>query len=182
MLAFGEYIPLAQYFPILKKWLPQVGDFQWGDGPIVRSLNGLKVGTQICYESLFPEFSIDLANQGAQIIINVTNDSWYGPWQEPYQHLYLTLARAIEVRRPLIRSTNTGISTAILANGDILATSPLNREWSQTFEIPYASDPKTTLYQAFPWLLPLVVFMLLLWAIREAHKENRKDRVSNERP
>ena len=172
LVIFGEYLPGANYFPILREWLPQVADFYQGQGPGVRTLNNLKVGAQICYESLFPEISIDLANKGAQVIVNVTNDSWYGPWQEPYQHLYPTLIRAVETRRPLIRSTNTGISTTVLASGEILRTSPLHREWSHVFEIPYASQPKITLYQAFPWLLPLVVFMLILLTLRAAYKEN----------
>ena len=172
LLAFGEYIPMAHYFPRLKRWLPQVGDFYRGHGPSVKSLNGLKIGTQICYESLFPSFSIELANKGAQILINVTNDSWYGTQQEPYQHLYPALARAVEMRIPLIRSTNTGISTAILASGNILEASSMNKEWSHIFEIPYTSQPKTTLYQAFPWLLPLIVFMLLLRELRAAYREN----------
>ena len=172
LLAFGEYIPLSRYFPIFKEWLPQVADLYPGDGPIVRPLKDLKIGTQICYESLFPKFSLELASRGAQIIINVTNDSWYGTWQEPYQHLYPTIARAAEVRRPLVRSTNTGISTAILASGKALNPSPLNREWSHVFEVPYVSDPKTTVYQAFPGLLPIVVLTLLVLELRAAYKEN----------
>ena len=187
LLAFGEYLPLSSYFPILRKWLPQVGNFHRGDGPQTQVFlrppsqtseqnpktaknqgpvrSHVKIGPQICYESLFPNFSIALANQGAQVIVNVTNDSWYGSQQEPYQHLYMTLMRAVELRRPLIRSTNTGISTVALPSGEVLETSPIYKEWSHTFKVPYASQPKVTIYQAFPWLLPFVVFMLLLFVL-----------------
>ena len=88
LVPFGEYIPLSGLFPILRKWIPEAGNFHRGKKLSVKELNGLKLGTQICYESLFPSFSVELANKGAQIFINVTNDSWYGTWQEPYQHLY----------------------------------------------------------------------------------------------
>ena len=77
------------------------------------------MGPQICYEGLFDWFGRALANEGAQVIMNITNDSWYGTWEEPFQHGYMTLARAVEVRRPLVRSTNTGLSSVALASGEI---------------------------------------------------------------
>ena len=74
------------------------------------------------------------------MIVNLTNDSWYGTWAEPYQHLYMTLARAVEFRRPVVRATNTGISTVILANGDVLEKSPLQKEWTHIFNVPYSKE------------------------------------------
>ena len=162
LLPFGEYLPMEETFPILRKWFPQVGNFAPGNGPFIKPFKGLLLGSQICYESLFPHLSIELANQGAQLIVNVTNDSWYGTTQEPYQHLYESLARAIEVRRPLIRATNTGISTAILANGEILESSLPNQEWTHTFEVPYASQPQATIYQSFPWAFPSIMLLAFL--------------------
>ncbi|HMN67764.1 MAG TPA: apolipoprotein N-acyltransferase, partial [Bdellovibrionales bacterium] len=87
---------------------------------------------------------------------------WYGKWQQPMQHLYMTLARAIEVRRPLVRSTNTGITTVVLANGDILPLGPLHQEWFSLYEVPYSLEPATTpfmgwAYYAMPALLGLAV-------------------------
>ena len=171
LVPFGEYMPMVNYFPVLKEWFPQVSHFFKGKGPSTNELNGLKIGAQICYESLFPWFSVQLANQGAQIIVNVTNDSWYGVRQEPYQHLYQTLARAVELRRPLIRATNTGISTVVLASGEVLATSPLHTEWSYQFEVPYVSQPKTTFYQAFPWFLPFTMGVWLCASLVMAYRE-----------
>ena len=161
LLAFGEFIPGAEQFPILKRWLPQVADFARGEGPQVKTINNIQIGPQICYEGLFPHFSKDLANQGAQIFVNLTNDSWFGTWQEPYQHLYMTLARAIEFRRPVVRSTNTGISTVALADGTILAQSPLHKKWTQAFQIPYSSKPRETFYQK--WGIHLVSGFLYLY-------------------
>lgn len=174
LLAFGEYIPFGDTFPILKRWLPQVADFARGPGPTVMDFHGVKIGQQICYESLFPEFSIELANRGSEILVNVTNDSWYGTWQQPYQHLYMTLARAVELRRPLIRSTNTGISTVILASGQILEQSPMGIEWQSVYRVPYIQSPPPTFYQSYPWLTPtlLVIFGSFLVVFGRRRKDS----------
>ncbi|MNL44180.1 apolipoprotein N-acyltransferase [compost metagenome] len=77
----------------------------------------------------------------------------------------MTLARAIEVRRPLIRSTNTGISTAILANGDVLQKSPLHEEWSGEFVLKFRKDAPQTFYVRgghFDWVLLLIALVILL--------------------
>lgn len=175
LLAFGEYLPGAEWFPFLKNWIPEVGDFVRGQGPTVFHLNGFQLGGQICYEGLFDSFSRGLANKGAQIIVNSTNDSWYPDWNEPFQHLYMTLARAIETRRPLIRATNTGISTAILANGEIPALSPRGQEWAHVFAIPYTKNPidppfLTWGFYLFPVILGLALIVLLFWRWRNCPK------------
>jgi apolipoprotein N-acyltransferase len=149
LLPFGEYIPGAETFPTLKKWLPDVRDYGRGDGPILLQVAGLRVGAQICYEGLFDFISRDIANAGAQIIVNVTNDSWYGSWMEPWQDFYITLAKAVETRRPLIRDTNTGISSVALANGTILEMSPVDVEWFHLFEVPYRREPIQTIFMGW---------------------------------
>ncbi len=162
LLAFGEYLPGANWLPLLKKYLPQVADFDRGQGPMLIEIGPHQAGAQICYEGLFPSFSRQLALQGAQFIVNVTNDSWFGTWQEPYQHLYMTLARAIEVRRPLIRSTNTGISTVFLADGTLLETSPLHEEWWGLYTVPFNKNPSQTLFSRGGIYTPLIFWMLWL--------------------
>lgn len=160
LLALGEYIPGEKTFPWLRTLLPMVGNFGVGPGPtVLLKFNGFRIGPQICYESLFPEFSKALADLGAQFIVNVTNDSWYGTWQEPYQHLYMTLARAVELRRPVVRVTNTGISTVALASGKVLQRSPMNRSWAGLYRVPFIKRPAPTFYQRHFWLMPG-----MLWA------------------
>jgi apolipoprotein N-acyltransferase len=162
LLAFGEYIPGESLFPQIRDWLPATGQFARGPGPtMLLNLNGYKIGPQICYESLFPEFSKSLADLGSQFTVNVTNDSWYGAWQEPYQHMYMTLARAVEFRRPLIRATNTGISTVVLASGEILERSPLYKEWSGFYQVPFLKNPPRTFYQQWIWLIPFLLWLSL---------------------
>lgn len=166
LLAFGEYLPFGDVFPKLKAMLPMVSDFGRGSGPSILNLGSIKIGAQICYEGLFDEFSTELQKKGAQIFVNVTNDSWFGYPFEPYQHMYMTLARAVENRRPLIRSTNTGISTVVLHDGQVLELSPRNQEWYKTYDIPYHSTPPTTFYvnlsQNWPWILLLMIGLIIM--------------------
>ncbi len=168
LLAFGEYLPLSEQFPFLLKLLPFVSNFGRGHGPEVMKWETpqgvIKWGGQICYEGLYPSFTRGLAEKGADILVNVTNDSWFGKTFEPQQHLYMTLARAIEVRRPLVRSTNTGVSTAVLANGDVLQKSPLHEEWSGQFVIKYLKNaPLTFFVQWGHW--DWIVIILVLGAV-----------------
>jgi apolipoprotein N-acyltransferase len=159
LLAFGEYIPGEGIFPQIRNWLPPTGHFARGAGPTaLQHWNGYKMGPQICYESLFPGFSRSLAELGAQFIVNATNDSWYGSWQEPYQHMMMTMARGVEFRRPVLRVTNTGISTVALASGEILQRSPLHEAWTGVYDVPYLQNPPATFYQKWFWLVPS-----LLW-------------------
>ncbi|ATG90408.1 apolipoprotein N-acyltransferase [Methylomonas koyamae] len=171
LLALGEYIPFADVLPWLKTALPMVSQFGRGPGPtLLLHLNGFDMGPQVCYESLFPEFSKGLADLGAQFIVNVTNDSWYGTWQEPYQHLYMTLARGVEFRRPVLRATNTGISTVALADGKVLPLSPVNKSWAGSYHVPFLKQPASTFYQRHFYLMPgllwgglIVLTMAGLW-------------------
>lgn len=163
LLAFGEYLPFGDQFPALKERLSMVADFARGHGPALVQQDQLQLGAQICYEGLFPQFSKKLAQLGAQAFINVTNDSWFGKKFEPHQHMFMTLARAIEFRRPVIRATNTGITTAITASGEILAKSPLHEEWYHLFKIPYNSKPKTTFYQEIGiYFIPALTWLLVI--------------------
>jgi len=166
LLAFGEYIPGEGWLPRIRDWLPPTGQFARGPGPtVLLEWNGYRVGPQICYESLFPAFSRSLADLGAQFIVNTTNDSWYGNWQEPWQHMFMTLARGVELRRPVLRVTNTGISTVGLANGEILEQSPLHQPWAGIYTVPYLSNPPPTLYQRTYWVAPAMLWALLSWLL-----------------
>lgn len=161
LLIFGETIPFVETFPWLAKINPGGEGFGRGPGPSVMDFEDLKFGLQVCYESLYPQFSTGLQSLEANLLFNVTNDSWFGPHTEPYQHMIMTLARSIEIRRPMIRSTNTGISTVSLANGDILEQSPIGKPWFGQFEVKFKKTSRPTLYRFFaPWLAPLLLLAL----------------------
>jgi apolipoprotein N-acyltransferase len=172
LLVFGETFPFSEYIPYMEKLFPDLGSFSRGGGPEIMNLdidgkNGQKhvaIGPQICYEGLYPWFTASLARQNAQIFTNVTNDSWFGTYFEPYQHMYMTFARAIEYRRPLIRSTNTGITSAILASGEILQASPIDKEWVGLLDVKYNATPPHTFYEniAGRWIWILLVVLVFL--------------------
>lgn len=170
LLVFGEYMPLGEQFPFLYQLLPFVGVYERGHGPSPKRVelrNGryVTLGPQICYESLDSAFSRKLAAQGSEILFNVTNDSWFGWWAEPFQHNIMTLARAVEVRRPLVRATNTGISSAILANGQQLENSPIGKPWAHTFKISYLKEAPQTFYTImghWDWVLWAILFGILI--------------------
>lgn len=177
LLAFGEYFPGSQLLPQLKTWFPMVSDFGRGPGPSILEAEALpRFGAQICYEALFDGFSAKLYHKGAEIIVNLTNDSWFGLGFEPYQHLYITMARAIEFRLPLIRSTNTGISTLITAGGDIKEFSPLHQEWTGLFTIPYKKNPPPTVYSYFAghwhWMMLFITLALFAGGVYAKSRDN----------
>lgn len=179
LLVFGETFPFSEYIPYMGKLFPDQGSFGRGSGPTAMpsEIAGRMVtfGPQICYEGLYPWFAQSLAAKGAEIFTNVTNDSWFGRDFEPYQHLYMTFARSIEFRRPLIRSTNTGITTGILASGDILEFSPIGKEWSGLFRIPYKTAPPHTIYEKicgiWRWALAFGLVLLLAFGRRKLSGE-----------
>jgi len=181
LLVFGEYMPFGESFPILYKLLPFVGTFERGPGPVAKKLSlsnqrSITLGPQICYESLDPEFSRGLAKKGTDIIFNVTNDSWFGDWAEPYQHMTMTLARGVEVRRPLVRATNTGFTSVILANGHELERSSINQVWMSTYDVPYQSNAQLSAFTRWghwDWVLLVfgIIFMIINRPITNAGKK-----------
>lgn len=180
LLAFGEYVPFGEMFPILKKINPGGPGFGRGSGPTLFQYRmqpegrDLKIGPQICYESLYPDFTEALVRKGAEILVNLTNDSWFGPGFEPRQHMIMTLARGVEARRPLIRSTNTGITTAILADGTRLQASPNFEEWASVFEIPYRQTTHLTFYVKYGSYLPLVLLLIGVLVVLGGRLPNRR--------
>ncbi|MBS1958909.1 MAG: apolipoprotein N-acyltransferase [Bdellovibrionales bacterium] len=142
LLMFGETLPFADLFPSMKSWFPTMGFFGQGPGPIVVSVRNtkgveFKFAPNICYEDLFNDFGIEGANLGADALINVTNDSWFGPDGEPYLHLALSTYRSIETRLPFLRATNTGFSVLVDPTGEIRKTTSLNNP-----EVLHAQIPK----------------------------------------
>jgi apolipoprotein N-acyltransferase len=133
LLMFGETLPFADSFPSMKSWFPTMGFFGHGPGPEIyavknRSGHEFQMAPSICYEGLFSDFAVEGALKGADALLNVTNDSWFGELGEPYLHLALTQFRSIETRLPLIRSTNTGITVAVTPLGDTPKVTEVSKE------------------------------------------------------
>ncbi|MCZ6769959.1 MAG: apolipoprotein N-acyltransferase [Acidobacteria bacterium] len=114
LVPFGEYVPFANWLGVLFEPLVQeVGGFSPGQEISTGSISGTQFATLICYEGIFPELSRQGVRQGAEVLVNITNDSWYGRTAAPSQHLHMAAFRAIETRKPLVRIANSGYSVVI---------------------------------------------------------------------
>jgi apolipoprotein N-acyltransferase len=125
LVPYGEYVPLRSIFPFISKLAVGAGDFHSGYGYNPLVLNNIKLGVLICYEGIFPEASRTYKNMGVDLLVNITNDAWFGRTSAPYQHLSMTVFRAVENRLYVIRSANTGISAVIDPAGRIIAKTEL---------------------------------------------------------
>lgn len=124
LVPFGEYVPLWGMFGLVEKLAEGIGDFVPGQlQPL--SLNGHQLGVLICYEAIFPELAQKLVSRGAQVLVNITNDAWFGDSSAPWQHLDMARMRAIENKVWLLRSANTGVSALIDPFGRVVAQSRL---------------------------------------------------------
>jgi apolipoprotein N-acyltransferase len=122
LVPFGEFVPWP--FGFAKKISTEVGDFQQGGKVVVLPVGDHKIGTFICYESVFPNFVRQFAADGAELLINVSNDSWFDKSAARLQHLEIVRMRAAENRRWLLRSTNDGVTATIDPAGRLLGTLP----------------------------------------------------------
>jgi apolipoprotein N-acyltransferase len=132
LVPFGEYVPLRRYLPFLEPLVVSVGDFSTGSekGPLVQG--PMKLGVLICYESIFPEIARAAVVRGANLLVNLTNDAWYGRSSAPYQSMAMAVLRAVENKRTLIRAANTGISGFVDPLGRIITQTAIFTEASLT--------------------------------------------------
>lgn len=125
LVPFGEYIPFSKYLPFIKKITTGDIEFSKGHGNKTIDINGIKISPIVCYEIIFPNNVIDRSNP-PNIIINLTNDGWFGTSSGPYQHFIAAKFRAVENKIPVIRVSNSGISAYIDEYGRIVKKIKLN--------------------------------------------------------
>ena len=125
LVPFGEYVPWKKILFFVDKLVQAAGNFASGKHARVLEVSAARVGVLICYEVIFPKLSRDLANGGANLLVNITNDAWFGRSSAPYQHLSMAVLRAVENRIPIARCANTGISAFIDIRGRILQRTDL---------------------------------------------------------
>ncbi len=160
LVPFGEYMPLKKILP-LKKLTPGLLDYTEGDRRLVNLDNyQLTIKPLICYESIFPNF-VRTSNKAADLIINVTNDAWYGRSSGPYQHLHISRMRSIENGLPMVRTANNGISAIIDPVGRIIQFLPLNRVGYIDNLIPNKLKSQT-FYSQFGDICTLVAILITL--------------------
>jgi|HubBroStandDraft_4_1064222.scaffolds.fasta_scaffold54085_1 apolipoprotein N-acyltransferase len=159
LLAFGEYLPFGETFPVLYRWSPNSGRFSSGTSldPIVLDVRGERhpVTTLICYEDILPRFTNDAVRHAdPELLVNMTNDAWFGDTSEPWEHLALSQLRAVEHHRYFVRGTNSGVSAVIDPVGRIVARSGTFRP--EGISAPIHWMRSHTVYEVlgdWPWLL-----------------------------
>jgi apolipoprotein N-acyltransferase len=125
LVPYGEYVPLRKFFPFMGKIVSGIGDFRPGKGFDPIEHHNRRFGILVCYEGIFPEAAREYKNKRANLLVNITNDAWFGKTSAPYQHLSMTVFRAVENRLFVIRAANTGISAIIDPTGKIISQSEL---------------------------------------------------------
>lgn len=171
LVPFGEYVPLRYIFPFMGQLLPGMSDFVEGRGPHPLQLGEKKVGILICYESIFPEISREYKKSGAQLLVNITNDAWFGRSSAPYQHMSIAVFRAVENRMFLARSANTGISAVIDPCGRVVAGAGLFETARLEARISFV-DIRTFYSQFGNWPVPLS-FAILASALMTARMRKK---------
>jgi apolipoprotein N-acyltransferase len=147
LVPFGEYVPFRPLF----SWLPddiEVADFAPGGGPMVFDLPepALKLGPLVCFEDTHPPLTAEQVRLGAHVLVNVTNDGWFGQSFGPEQHMLNAVVRAIENRRPLVRCTNTGVTVSVDATGRITRWMEPFTQGAQQIQIAVPTLPRTTFF------------------------------------
>ncbi len=137
LVPFGEHIPFDKYIPLFRKIDFGEGDYSPGNEYTVFSTNGIKFSCLICFESIFPEISREFVKKGAQLLVNITNDGWFGKISGPQQHNDMAILRTVETGVPLVRSANTGISMVVDQYGRIKKETELFTEDIITFSLPH---------------------------------------------
>lgn len=146
LVPFGEFVPWP-FATLTGKVSKEAGDFESGREAVVSAVAGHRVGTFICYESVFPGYIRNFAANGAEVLFNISNDSWFGKSSARYQHLRIVRMRAAENRRWILRATNNGLTVAIDPAGRLIREAPEYQEIAARMPYSYRSD--ITLYTRF---------------------------------
>jgi len=163
LVPFGERIPYADAVPFLIKPLNWgVGISNWARGrdtTVFKLQNGVRFSTVICYESVFPDYVRQFVNKGADFLVIITNDGWYGKSSGPYQHAAYAVFRAVENRRAIVRAANTGISEFIDPFGRLIGNqTKLDERTTLTEDIPI-SQSKTYYSIHGDWIAHIAEFI-----------------------
>jgi apolipoprotein N-acyltransferase len=160
LVPFGEYVPFGRFLPFVDKLVVGIGDFSSGTvSPL--PMNGARIGVLVCFEGIFPELARDYVLKGSDLLVNITNDAWFGRSSAPFQHLAMSRFRAVENRVWLARAANTGISAIVAPSGRIVARSPLFERLALRGKVGLGARP--TLYTRYGDVLPLLMFLPALW-------------------
>ncbi len=160
LVPFGEYVPFREYLTFLAPLVETVGQMSPGtiDKPLITGQ--IKAGVLICFESVFPDLARNWTKSGANLLVNLTNDAWYGRSNAPYHTLAMTILRAVENRKSLVRSANTGISAFIEPSGKVTTQGPIFEKWARAEKV--GLYPGNTIFTSWGYLFAPICFTITL--------------------
>jgi apolipoprotein N-acyltransferase len=165
-----ERVPAVLDSALLRRWLPWLGTWKPGRGPRIVALGlaggrTLRVAPLICYDVLDPALALAAARDGAEIIVTLSNDSWFASGAGPRLHLVGAAFLSIETRRPQLRATNTGVSAIITATGDLVAVAGVDERAALVGTIRPARGSTTVPVVVGEWLGPTALGGAVLLAV-----------------
>jgi apolipoprotein N-acyltransferase len=166
LVPWGEYVPFAKLFSFAHGLTHNAGRFTHGWKRSVFRLHGHHYGIFICYESIFADEIRQFAVNGAEVLVNISDDGWYGDTSAPWQHLNMARMRAVENRRWLLRDTNTGVTAAIDPYGRITQSVP--RHEFTSLAVRYGFNDDVTFYTRFGDVFGLVCGILSMAMLARA--------------
>ncbi|MEN8189600.1 MAG: apolipoprotein N-acyltransferase [Thermodesulfobacteriota bacterium] len=167
LVPFGEYVPLKKILFFLGPLVEAVGDFTPGTIEKALACHRARIGVLICFESIFPSISRQWAQKGATLLVNLTNDAWYGRTSAPHHSLAMSTLRAVETRRSLVRAANTGFSGFIDPLGRVRALSPLFEQWAKDDSVPLMSGKSPYVRGGYLFAPAALIISLLLLLLRK---------------
>ncbi len=175
LVPFGEYVPFSQFIPSSMPIVHTMGNFSPGTSTEPFSCHNAKIGVLICYESIFPDLAREEVENGATLLVNLTNDAWYGRSSAPWQQLSMVIFRAIENRKSFARAANTGISCFIDPLGRQLQLSPLFEPDAMVASLPLLTEasPFTSFGHYFPLLCLLSLIPMIFIQVRSSNRNGQ---------
>lgn len=169
LVPFGEYVPFKSILFFAGDLLAEAGDLSHGTHRTVFTYGGHSYGTFICYESIFANEVRQFVLSGADVLVNISDDGWYGDTSAPWQHLNMVRMRAIENHRWVLRATNTGVTAAINPYGRVTEAAP--RHVRTSIQVRFGYEHDLTFYtrhgDLFAYLCALVTMLCLGFSLRE---------------
>jgi apolipoprotein N-acyltransferase len=177
LLPFGEYVPLRGWLTFAKKLTADISDFTPGTEFSIGQLPQGKFGTFICYEAIFPSEVRHFTSNGAQLLVTISNDGWFGRSSAPEQHMAMARVRAVENRRWLLRDTNNGYTESIDPYGRTAAQLQLDVRGQLDAPYDFRNDitPYVRFGDWFSWLCIIVTIVLLGMAITKPMPQTKSD-------
>ncbi|KQC15129.1 MAG: hypothetical protein APR63_12665 [Desulfuromonas sp. SDB] len=177
LVQFGEHLPFDDVFPVLTNIDLGQSDYLPGEQVENFQIENIKFGAGICFESVFPQYFNKLREQGADFLVNVTDDQWFGETFGPYQHAYMSVIRAVENRCYLLRCANTGVTMVVDPYGRIEEILPRNEQGYLLVELSLTKSSENYPHKIqfiFPWLVVALMVILGVKLLVEKIKQKRR--------